>query len=182
MKQAITLILALTFCVCAVQGVTLSGDITTKKKGGAKASAQCSSGQLSVKAGDEDAAMGGVRTMTYTFTNTSSSPCTLNGYPVYELLNKAGHPVPGKRAINKAKMMVDTDPVPPKEVTLDAGKTAIFFVYYNNGGAGYLGKPCPTYPKVRITAPGTKKGFVLKADIQTCIRPQVSSVRPPTTE
>src|SRR5882724_11716585 len=99
MKRALTLILAVAFCAYAVQAITGSGNNTTKKAGGAKAAAQCSSGQLSVKAGDEDAAMGGVRSVTYTFTNTSSTPCTLNGYPGFELLNKAGHPIPGKHAV-----------------------------------------------------------------------------------
>src|SRR4051812_40399527 len=127
MKQALTLILAVTFCAYAVQGVNGNGnsDNATKKTGGSRAAAPCSSGQLSVKAGDEDAAMGGLRTVTYTFTNTSSTPCTLDGYPGFELLNKAGRPIPGKHSVNKAKMVTDSDPVPPKEVTLDAGKTAI---------------------------------------------------------
>src|SRR5690349_7495846 len=112
MKQALTLILAVTFCAYAVQGITSgSSDKATKKAGGHPAAAQCSGGQLSVKAGDEDAAMGGFRTVTYTFTNTSSTPCTLNGYPAFELLNKAGHPIPGKHSVNKAKMVTDSDPV-----------------------------------------------------------------------
>ncbi len=182
MKQVITLVLALSFGFYAVQGITRNDGNSTKKAVGRLASAPCSAAQLSVKAGDEDAAMGGQRTVTYTFTNTSTSPCTLNGYPGFELLNKAGRPIPGKHTVNKAKTTVDSDPIPPKEVTLEPGKTATFLIYYNNGGAGYTGKPCPTYPKVRVTAPGTKKGFVLSQDIQTCIKVEVSSVRPPAPE
>ena len=177
MKRAITLVLALSFCVYVVQGVNRNSNSTTKKAVGSHATKQCTREQLSLKAGDEDAAMGGVRTVNYTFTNTSSSPCTLNGYPRLELLNKAGRAIPGRHTVNKAKMFTDSDPVPPKEVTLEPGKTAMFLIYYNNGGAGHEGKPCPSYPKVRVTAPGTTKGFVLKQDIQTCIKVEVSSVR-----
>src|SRR4051812_32942163 len=122
MKQAITLVLALSFCAYAVQGVTRTDGNAKKKSVGSQAPAPCTSEQLSVKAGDEDAAMGGVRTVNYTFTNTSQSPCTLNGYPGFVLLNKAGRPVPGKHSVNKAKMVTDSDPVPPKEVTLEPGK------------------------------------------------------------
>ena len=179
MKHTIALVLALSFCVYAVQGATTTGSHAAKKAVDAPASAPCTDGQLAVKAGDEDAAMGGVRSVQYTFTNTSTSACTLNGYPGFQLLNKAGRPIPGRHTVNKAKMFMDSEPNPPKEVTLEPGKTAIFMIYYNNGGAGYTGKPCPTYPKVRVTAPGTKKGVVLKQEIQTCIKVEVSSVRPP---
>src|SRR3954468_24017252 len=104
MRQAITFILALSFCVYAVQGVNRKGGNETKKTTGSQEAKQCTNGQLSVKAGDEDAAMGGVRTVNYTFTNTSTSPCTLKGYPGLQLLNKAGHAIPGKHTVNKAKM------------------------------------------------------------------------------
>jgi len=177
MKQAITLVLALSFCVYVVQGENAKGKNAVKGAVKAQAAQQCTREQLSLKAGDEDAAMGGVRSVNYTFTNTSSTPCTLKGYPGFLLLNKAGQPVPGKHTVNKAKMFSDSDPVPPTLVTLEAGKTAMFLIYYNNGGAGYTGKPCPTYPKVRVTAPGTTKGFTLKQELQTCIKVEVSSIR-----
>lgn len=182
MRQAITLVLALSFCVYVVQGENRQGKNHTGGAAGRQAASQCTRGQLSLKAGDEDAAMGGVRGVTYTFTNSSQSPCTLNGYPKLELLNKAGRAIPGRHTVNKAKMFSDSDPVPPTDVTLEPGKTAIFMIYYNNGGAGYTGKPCPTYPKVRVTAPGTTKGFLLKQEIQTCIKVEVSSIRPPAAE
>src|SRR3954451_3692165 len=113
MKQAIILVLALSFCVSIVQGENAKGKNAVKGAPRAQAAQQCTRAQLSLKAGDEDAAMGGVRSVNYTFTNTSSTPCTLKGYPGFVLLNRAGRPVPGKHTVNKAKMFADADPVPP---------------------------------------------------------------------
>src|SRR5947209_6276049 len=66
------------------------------------AAAQCSGASLSVKVGDTDAAMGGERMVTYSFTNKSTSPCTLNGYPHVELLNRKG--TVGRRATNSKEL------------------------------------------------------------------------------
>jgi hypothetical protein len=120
----------------------------------------CTHENLRVKSGEGDAAMGGVREVPFIFTNVSASPCTLEGYPHLELLNKKGLLV--KRA---TKQKADA---PVAAVTIEPHKTAWFNLNYNAGGAGYMGKPCPAYPKVKIIAPGIKQPFVLRADIQTC--------------
>jgi hypothetical protein len=137
----------------------------------------CRDGQLSVRNVGEDAAMGGVRVRDYAFTNTSSRPCTLKDYPRFEVLNAAGRVVRLGRAVAG-----DDDGSQHDFVTVAPGKTATFQVNYNAGGAGRIGKPCPTYPKVRITAPGTKRGFVLRDAIQLCGGVGVSPVGPPTAE
>ena len=136
----------------------------------------CHENQLSVRHISEDAAMGGVRTIVYAFTNTSSSPCTLKGYPRFEVLNKWGRLVRGGRAARGVDMLGDDAKAPPRLVTIEPGKTASFLVYYNAGGAGYMGKPCPTHRKVRITPPGTKRGFVLRDELQLCGSLEVSPV------
>lgn len=138
--------------------------------------ARCLDNQLSVSHVSEEAAMGGVRTTTYAFANTSSEPCALKGYPRFEALSNSGRPVRGGRAANGLTMMGDEFQKPPQEVTIEPGKRAMFLIYYNAGGAGHLGKPCPTYRKVRITAPGSKRAFVLREDMQLCGRLQVSPV------
>ena len=146
------------------------------------ASGWCRESQLSVRHLSEDAAMGGVRTRDYAFTNTSSSPCTLKGYPRFEVLNRSGRLVRGGRAGQGLTRMGDDARTPPRLVTLEPGKAARFLVYYNAGGAGHLGKPCPTYRKVKITAPGTRRGFVLREELQLCGRPEVSPVSLPAGE
>ncbi|HEX3146239.1 MAG TPA: DUF4232 domain-containing protein [Pyrinomonadaceae bacterium] len=122
----------------------------------------CAREALKIKEGETDAAMGGVRRTPYVLTNISQSPCTLQGYPSLELLNNAG-------AVIKRATKEKTDE-PITAATLEPGKTAWFALNFNAGGAGYMGKPCPTYRQLRITMPGAKRPFVLKTEIQTCAR------------
>jgi Protein of unknown function (DUF4232) len=146
------------------------------------AAERCHENQLSVRHVGEDAAMGGVRTTDFAFTNTSSSPCTLKGYPRFEVLNRSGRLVRGGLAARGLTRLGDEAKAPPRLVTIEPGKTATFQVYYNAGGAGYMGKPCPTYRKVKITAPGTKRGFVLREELQLCSSLEVSPVGWPAKE
>lgn len=60
----------------------------------------CRGANLSVRHVTEDAAMGGHSTIDYAFKNDSASPCTLMGYPRFELLDKSGRVRPQGRAIN----------------------------------------------------------------------------------
>jgi len=121
--------------------------------------------------------MGGVRIRDYAFTNTSPTTCALRGYPRFEVLNAAGRVV----RLGRADAGDDSSSL-PAPVTIEPGKTATFQVNYNAGGAGRIGRPCPTYPKVRITAPDTKRGFVLRDAIQLCGGAGVSPVGPPAAE
>ena len=132
---------------------------------------KCVREDLKIKEGETDAAMGGVRETPYIFTNISSSACTLDGYPALELVNQKG--VVARRA---TKQKSDE---PTVAVTLDPGKSAWFNLNYNSGGAGHMGKPCPTYPKLKIVAPGTTRAFVLRSDVSSCPRTdlQVSSIQ-----
>jgi hypothetical protein len=140
-------------------------------------SSPCRRQDLSLKEGETDAAMGGVRSTNYTFTNKSQSPCTLQGYPRYELLDKAGKVRPRGRARNSSQLMGEETKQAPQLVTIEPGKEAWFRIDYNAGGAGYLGKPCPVSRRVRILAPGITKPFLLKDNIQSCNTVQVSAVR-----
>ena len=146
------------------------------------ATAQCLRENLSIKEGETDAAMGGHRSTPFTLTNNSSAPCTLKGYPRFEVLNSKGRVV--RRTVGKEQVTGDSQQGPPQLVTLEPGKTAWFSLYYNSGGAGHVGKPCPTYPKVKITAPGTTRAFVLRSEIQPCrgVQIEVSSVRSGTPQ
>ena len=132
-------------------------------------STPCLAEQLSVRHISDDAAMGGARSVIFAFTNTSSAPCALSGYPRFELLTKSGRPVRGGR-VTKAQSREESEQTEqsPPVVTLAPGQRAWFQINYNSGGAGHLGKPCPVSPKVRITAPGTERGFVLREVIQAC--------------
>jgi hypothetical protein len=146
------------------------------------AAAQCLGNQLSLRHDSEDAAMGGLRSMQYFLTNISSSPCTLKGYPRFELLNDSGRPARGGRAAQGLTRMGDELKAPPQLVTIAPGKTAMFWIDYLARGAGSMGKPCPAYRKFRITAPGTKRVFIQRDEIEVCSGLEVSPVRAPTDE
>ena len=146
------------------------------------ASAPCRDGQLALRHEPEEAAMGGLRSMQFFFTNTSSSPCTLEGYPRFELLSKSGQPARGGRATNGLTRMGEDFQKPPQLVTIEPGKTATFWIDYLARGAGSMGKPCPSYRKFRIVAPGTRRVFVQSDVIEVCSGLEVSSVRAPSDE
>ena len=141
--------------------VVLPDSISYTSSGATQSTPQpCAREDLTIKEGETDAAMGGVRRTPYVLTNTSKVPCTLTGYPSLELLNKAG------AIVKRATKQKSGDPI--SSATLEPGKTAWFALNFNSGGAGYMGKPCPSYRQMRITTPGAKRPFVLRTDIQTC--------------
>ena len=141
------------------------------------AAAPCRGADLLVRHVTEDAAMGGHNTIDYAFKNDSASPCTLMGYPRFELLDKAGKVRPRGRAINSQQLPGDESKQPPQLVTIEPDREAWFRVYYNSGGAGYVGKPCPVSRMVWISAPGTTRSFVLPEKITSCHSVKVSAVR-----
>lgn len=150
---------------------------TTTYKGPIQLAQPCRGNDLSLRHATDDAAMGGVRTVYYAFKNQSSSPCTLIGYPRFELLDRSGKVRPRGRATNSRQMPGEETKYTPKLVTIEPGKEASFSIYYNGGGAGYMGKPCPVSRRVRITAPGTTRPFILREEIQLCGDLQVFAIR-----
>ena len=151
-------------------------EIASIRSGSAAAASPCRGEDLTVRHVTDDAAMGGHNTIEYAFANNSSSPCTLKGYPRFELLDRSGRVRPDGRAIDSQQLPGDETRQPPRLVILAPGREASFHVYYNNGGAGYMGKPCPLARRVRIKAPGTRKSFVLHEDIRSCRSVLVSAV------
>jgi hypothetical protein len=143
----------------------------------AGASVPCRGEVLSVRHVSDDAAMGGHNLIDYAFKNNSSSPCMLKGYPRFELLDKSGKVRRRGRALNSQHLPGDETKEPPQLIMLEPGKEAGFRVYFNNGGAGYVGKPCPLSRRVRIKAPGTRRSFELREQIRSCRSVLVSAVR-----
>ncbi len=150
---------------------------TTVYKGPVRIAAPCRGADLSVRYVSEDTAMGGENLILYAFKNITSNSCTLRGYPLYELLSKAGKLRPRGRAINSRQLPGDEAMMPARVVTIAPVEEASFRVHYNSGGAGYVGKPCPVSRRVRIVAPGTTRAFILKEDISSCSNVEISAVR-----
>jgi hypothetical protein len=144
--------------------------------------ANCRGEQLSLREAEGEADMGGKRYGNYIFTNTSSTPCTLAGYPKFVLLNKSGKPLPGVKvtyddAFVNRSADENKSAGKPQPITLGPGKTAWFQIFYNDGMALDRKKPFPVAAKVRVTAPKTTRAFVLDSQIQACCGVQVSSIR-----
>jgi hypothetical protein len=116
---------------------------------------RCTGAQLSLKRVSDDAGAG-QRGVLFAFTNTSSAPCTLSGYPGFVLLNRAGLPLRGAH--------VGHDAGPAQVVKLSPGGKAWFEITYSACGVGGTGR-CPVSAKVRITAPGTRRAFVLREQL-----------------
>jgi hypothetical protein len=150
---------------------------TTIYKGPVRTVQPCRGADLSIRRVTEDAAMGGLNTIDHAFKNISSSSCTLVGYPRFELLDKSGQVRPRGRATNSRRMPGEETDHTPQVLMMLSGSEAGFRVYYNSGGAGYLGKPCPLSSKVRITAPGTTRRFTLREQIRSCGEVQVFAIR-----
>ena len=145
----------------------------------ASAPARCGDGQLSLSDWWVFVSMGPMRYIEVILTNTSASPCTLNGYPSFEFLNKARRPV---RASDRV-----TAPggfrLSPRSVTVEPGQTARFFVHYLGRYDETRGKPCPTYRRFRVTPPGAKRVFVqgLRGHaVEVCSSLEVSPVLGPS--
>jgi hypothetical protein len=62
-------------------------------------------------------------------------------------------------------------------VTLAPGESAWFQIFYNDGMALEHKKPFPVSSKVRVTAPHTKRAFLINSEIQACCGVEVSAVR-----
>jgi len=122
----------------------------------------CAREDLTIKAGETDAAMGGVRSTPFVLTNVSKTSCTLKGYVALDLLNKAG------KVVKRAAKREPENPI--TTVIIEPGKKAWFSLFFNSGGAGYMGKPCPGYSRVRITIPGAQRPFIITSGVVTCAK------------
>jgi hypothetical protein len=128
----------------------------------ASATARCLSSQLSLLREANDAAMGGRRSLFYSFKNNSQSPCTLAGWPVYVLLDGKGHPL---KVVSSGG---EGEPNAPKPVTLAPAGKAFFAVNYTSCSPTTRNDSpwrCRFSAKARITAPGTKRVFIVREAI-----------------
>ncbi len=124
--------------------------------------AKCSGDKLSFKETEGEADIGGKEYAKLLFTNTSSTPCTLYGFPKVALLGRNGQPMPDVKVVNA------DEGEKPTRVTLAPGKTAWFQVFYTDGMiSADLKKPAPASYEIRVMAPRTTKEFVIKSQMHT---------------
>jgi hypothetical protein len=151
-------------------------------QGKSSAPAQCADNQLSLHNTGEVVSMGSMRFTEFIFTNTSSSPCMLEGYPRFQFLNKSGRPARGGLAANGVTFQ-SLYSVPPQllvtMVTIEPGAKAKFVINYLARYDEDREKPCPAYRKAWVIAPGIKRVFVQRfgrSGIEVCSGLKVSPV------
>jgi Protein of unknown function (DUF4232)/Aspartic acid proteinase inhibitor len=159
-------------------GGTGPGAGTGRKTDPQTKAASCTGKQLSLKEGEPESDIGGKRFGNYVFTNISSTPCTLSGFPTFVMLDKSNKAMTAEKVDYKNNLFGEEEnkgaaPV----VILDPNKTAWFQIYYNDGMALEHKNPYPTSASIEVTAPKTDHKFTLKSEIQACCGIQVSSIR-----
>lgn len=103
----------------------------------------CVPAQLSVIAGGSQGAAGHVGRQ-YQLQNSSSTPCTLHGYPGLRLLDASGKPM--------VTTVARQPGLPIPTVTLGAGGSAYFTALWADA-TGFAGASCPTSASLQITPP-----------------------------
>ncbi|MEH2346680.1 MAG: DUF4232 domain-containing protein [Nostoc sp.] len=140
---------------------------------------RCETNQLSVRRVSEDAGVGNVA-LTYAFTNNTSSPCTLYGYPGLALLDAKGQPLEGVKVI-RSKDTYFSSKQPRQQVTLAPGKQASFQLAYN-----HISSPqqnCPISSKIEITPPNAYQHLTVTQEIKPCTgKVRVTPVQAVTTQ
>lgn len=137
----------------------------------------CSGSQLSLKETEAESDMGGKTYGNYVFTNISKSSCTLSGFPVFALLDKAGKVMRGVKVDYGNDFPGGDSDSPTGPVTLEPGQTAWFQIFYNSGMPFNLKKSPASSAQVKITAPKTGKTFVIKSEIAPYKEVMVSTIR-----
>lgn len=108
----------------------------------------CATTQLKVVLGIANGAMGHVGQEVH-LQNTSSSPCTLSGYPSLQLVDGAGKPL-ATHVIDGSDYIVPRIRV--RTVTLAPHGAAAFLIGYADG-TGYGSAQCPKSSSVKIYPP-----------------------------
>lgn len=122
----------------------------------------CTSAQLAIQLGLEGAAMGSRGVTGMAFKNISTTPCTLEGYPIIQMVDAAG------KSINTFVSHGNSFSTPPatvKVVTLEPGHNAKFDMLYA-AQTGYGNAVCPTSTSVDFTPPGSSTALALPWKIQ----------------
>ncbi len=128
----------------------------------APASLTCTPSQLMIERGLEGGAAGSVGITGMGFKNISTTPCTLKGYPILQMLDATGHSLP--TYVTHANSF-DGSAEPAKVITLAPGLDAKFDMIYP-AQTGYGNAKCPTSSQVEITAPGVSKSEIISWKIQ----------------
>ena len=127
--------------------------------------ARCTASTLSVTAGASNGSAGHVNTPVI-FTNTSSAPCTLNGYPGGAALDASGA---------QAAQATRTATPGPTHLVVAPGGTASTIVINTSIPSGDE-TTCPTWSGLLVTPPNDTKSTKLTVQLPGCNGFTVSAV------
>jgi len=123
--------------------------------------ASCTTSQLAVELGPDDAAMGHVGQVV-SFKNISTTTCALEGYPGLKMFGAAGQLIPTEVTDGPSYIV---PALPDKVVVLAAGSEASFDVGYSDA-TGYGTAVCPTSSQVAVTPPDAGQPITVSWRIQ----------------
>lgn len=126
----------------------------------------CLASQLSIAAAAGNGAAGTITT-TMSMTNTSSTTCTLYGYPGMQLLDAQGGNIPTSVVRGGVSEGPPASANPPSLVTLAPGQAGTFTMQYEDVPVGNE-TSCPTSAKAEITPPNDTKPAVVTLAIAPC--------------
>ncbi len=124
---------------------------------------RCQTSQLSVRRVSDQGAMGHIGVV-YAFTNTSSSTCTLYGYPGFAPLDAKGQPLKGIKVTWSERNYMHH--AQRQRLTLTPGAQASFEAVYSHIPSD--NQLCPKSAKVQITPPNTYHHFSFSDRLTPC--------------
>jgi len=125
-----------------------------------KAGAVCAPDQLAVSEGPGGVGLGS-ETLSFTFKNTSSVECYLEGYPGLQMLNAQGSTISTQVHWGSS---VSVPPEPVTKVAVSPGGSAYFLIGFALG-TGYGSEQCPTANFLDITPPNDQGYLKVPATI-----------------
>jgi hypothetical protein len=137
---------------------------------------QCRSSQVAAALGSPSGTMG-QSVSDGTIRNTSSTPCSVAGYPTVLLLDARGHSLGYSSAhITSSGCSCLLAYVAPKVVDLDPGDTATFALSYQSGPVG-SGTSCPRANRETIILPHTSGALTADTTLPSvCDNPYVQAL------
>jgi Protein of unknown function (DUF4232) len=126
-------------------------------------SSPCQTKQLSLRRVNVEGGMGHSGAI-YTFTNTSSSACTLSGYPGFKLLDINGRFLTGvKIKFSQNNYFHHTQQQPVSLIPKDRASFMVAVTRINRSGQN-----CPSSAKVEITPPNANQHFTITEKLRSC--------------
>ena len=154
--------------------------LTTPTLAAPGATKDCTSAQLAVTLGKRGQAMN-QPAIAVIFTNTSSTPCTLYGYPGVAGLDAQGHQLVQAYRTPQVYIGGAPDGVPATELSVASGAQASALIGGTAQPANGQTTCPPDYAAVLVTPPGTSTSTKLSVDFPSCEGLAITPVVPGPT-